>query len=505
MTETLPPNSACERCELCTKFEPKSVNISGRRIGKRNPEKVVLILSQSPGSEEDKADKVFVGKSGELLTEGLAAAGLTDAFITNPVRCYVKTGVTMKPAWVKACRPYLDGELEMLGFGQDDGVERFILALGNTALMSTLKRANVLEAEGKEQWSEDLKAWVFPLRHPAAVLRAMGEKNGWLLNFARFGRLVRGDLLEKPPVKVDIAWSLPEVYDFAEKLSNAERFTYDWEAKPVPWWHKDFVPYTIAFSMEEGHSTVVPLLHPESPFEGDEVEQIISALGEFMQKKRPKKAPWNGVYDDLVFYRLTGLLPWMNYDPMAAWHAIDENSPKSLKWNTRARLGWPDYDIGAGHDLAERDIEEVMVYNGYDSAGTLCLWEMAEAELARMPRVESYVNRQVMPMIRSLERMVARGVHINRRVLKERIRIVSREMRRTRALVPVENPGSPKQIAHWLYDQESLPILKLTKAGAPSTDEETVKKLALRFPTVRRVLDYRRPAKNLGKIGRAHV
>lgn len=198
-------NPACELCPLHSAYDPEHRCIPGRPVGKRHPKKVVLVLGQSPGQAEDNEDKVFVGPSGDLLNEGMAAAGIKDFFVTNSARCFIKSGVSIKPAWLKACRGYLLGDFERLGFGQDDGVERYILALGNSALMSTLKRANVLEAEGKEQWSEDLQAWVFPLRHPAAVLRAMGEKNGWMLNFQRFGKVVRGELLSKPPVAVSWA------------------------------------------------------------------------------------------------------------------------------------------------------------------------------------------------------------------------------------------------------------------------------------------------------------
>ena len=195
---------ACTLCPLHSAFDPKNPCIPSKRVGKRAPKKVVFVLGQSPGKTEDDEDEVFVGDSGAMLKEGMAAAGITDYTVGNPVRCFVKSGVSMKPAWLKACRPYLEGDLERLGFGQKDGVERYILALGNEALFSTMRRRNILEAESKEQWSEELNAWVYPLRHPAAVLRAMGEKTSWMLNFKRFGKLVRGELTDKPPV----TWSM---------------------------------------------------------------------------------------------------------------------------------------------------------------------------------------------------------------------------------------------------------------------------------------------------------
>src|SRR3990167_1464161 len=118
--------------------------------------------------------------------------------------------------------------------------------------------------------------------------------------------------------------------------------------------------------------------------------------------------------------------------------------------------------------------------------------------LFRSPRVDAYYRHQVQPMIRSLERMVARGEHINVPRLLDRIKDTRRELKAAKARIPVLNPGSTKQLVQWLYEDEGLPIIKRTKGGAPSTDEETVNRLALRYPPVRAVLNYRRPKKNLG-------
>lgn len=242
----------------------------------------------------------------------------------------------------------------------------------------------------------------------------------------------------------------------------------------------------------------MPLFHPQSPLSEEQAWKFLRDATPIMMDRKKKKAAHNEMYDSLVWYRLTGQMPFCNWDTMCAAHAIDENQLKGLKGLTRSHLFWPDYDIGAGNDLGDRDIEEMVEYNGFDTAATYQLWEMQEAQLKTMPRVDAYFRRQVMPMVRSLNWMVARGVYINRKRLLRRIKEVTGELARAKALVPVENPGSTKQIGHWLYEQEKLPILKLTKGGAPSTDEETIKRLALRFPSARSVLHYRKPQKNLG-------
>ena len=288
------------------------------------------------------------------------------------------------------------------------------------------------------------------------------------------------------------------VDEVLEGLKKAKRFTFDFEAFPVPWWDSRFVAYSVAFSWDGKSAVTVPLYHPQSPLSNKQVRRFLRLATPIMADPHKQKAAHNEMYDSLVWYRLTGALPHCTWDTMAAAHAIDENQLKGLKWQGRAYLGWSDWDIGAGHDLALRPIEEVAEYNAYDAAATYQLWEMQRATLKTMPRVNAYYRRQVQPMIRSLERMVANGVYVNRKRLNQRIKEVTEELARAKALVPVDNPGSTKQIVHWLYEQEKLPILKLTKGGAPSSAEETLKHLALRFPAVRSVLAYRKPQKNLG-------
>jgi DNA polymerase-1 len=57
------------------------------------------------------------------------------------------------------------------------------------------------------------------------------------------------------------------------------------------------------------------------------------------------------------------------------------------------------------------------------------------------------------------------------------------------------NLNSPKQIQEILFDQLKLPIIKKTPGGVPSTDEDTLQKLALDYPLPQILLNYRSLAK----------
>ncbi|HAO17039.1 MAG TPA: DNA polymerase I, partial [Alteromonas macleodii] len=53
------------------------------------------------------------------------------------------------------------------------------------------------------------------------------------------------------------------------------------------------------------------------------------------------------------------------------------------------------------------------------------------------------------------------------------------------------NLGSTKQLQHVLFEKMSLPIIKKTPKGAPSTSEDVLQELALEYPLPKKIMEYR--------------
>ena len=53
------------------------------------------------------------------------------------------------------------------------------------------------------------------------------------------------------------------------------------------------------------------------------------------------------------------------------------------------------------------------------------------------------------------------------------------------------NLGSTKQLQHILFEKMSLPIIKKTPKGAPSTSEDVLQELALEYPLPQKIMEYR--------------
>jgi uracil-DNA glycosylase family 4 len=135
-----------------------------------------VLVGQGPGIVEEQMGRPFVGPSGRLLDEALAEVGLRrdKLWLTNVIKCRaVKTDKgrltdrAPSAAELKACRPWLDGELDIIQ-------PRIIVCVGVPSAKALIdKKFKLSEEHG--QWRDfpdgTRRMAVF---HPAYVLRLRG-------------------------------------------------------------------------------------------------------------------------------------------------------------------------------------------------------------------------------------------------------------------------------------------------------------------------------------------
>ncbi len=151
-----------ERCVAC----PELVASRTRVVpGTCAPGARVLLVGEAPGAAEDARGEPFVGRSGQLLDELLAEAGLPRErlAVTNVVKCRPPGNRAPRRVEVAACRPWLARQLELL-----DPV--VVVTLGGTAAAwffgpaASLARLRTAPRE--------YAGWpVVVTYHPAAALR----------------------------------------------------------------------------------------------------------------------------------------------------------------------------------------------------------------------------------------------------------------------------------------------------------------------------------------------
>jgi DNA polymerase len=137
----------------------------------------MFLLGEQPGDREDVEGHPFVGPAGELLGRALDDAGIRreDVFVSNVVKHFKwkpqgKRRLHQRPdaAEVRACRPWLDLELELV---RPD----VLVLLGATAAAAVLgrtfrltdRRGTLLEPAADEAGPVRIATF-----HPSAVLRA---------------------------------------------------------------------------------------------------------------------------------------------------------------------------------------------------------------------------------------------------------------------------------------------------------------------------------------------
>jgi|SRR6478609_5719313 len=166
--------SDCTRCGLA----------QGRTnavFGDGNPNAGIVLIGEGPGQNEDETGLPFVGKAGQLLTKILASVGIdrkNDIYICNTVKCRPPQNRAPEPEEMAACRPYLDGQMEIIK-------PKLILLAGASAVKAVLQsKVGITKLRGQWLPSPYGDAIAMPIFHPSYLLRYASKEPGtpkWLM------------------------------------------------------------------------------------------------------------------------------------------------------------------------------------------------------------------------------------------------------------------------------------------------------------------------------------
>ena len=167
---TLPQlRTAAETCHGCDLYCHATQTVFGQ--GPANA--TAMFIGEQPGDQEDLAGRPFVGPSGQLLDEALAAARIPrdQIYVTNAVKHFKfeprgKRRIHAKPnaREVKACRPWLEAEIKLIK-------PEMIVCLGATAAQSLLGPQFRITQHRGEIIQSEWAPWLLATNHPAAIFR----------------------------------------------------------------------------------------------------------------------------------------------------------------------------------------------------------------------------------------------------------------------------------------------------------------------------------------------
>lgn len=165
----LKQDSTLPQCGACGfKLTCKSPMIPPAGKGRKK----ILFVSAFPGEDEDKAGKLNVGDSSQVLRNAVGRAGLNldrDCWLTNAVVCRPKNTKSVEAA-IDYCRPNLAKTVGELN-------PEVIIPLGTEAVMSVIGwlwkkgEGGVMRWRGFQIPNRRINTWVVPTFHPAFLMR----------------------------------------------------------------------------------------------------------------------------------------------------------------------------------------------------------------------------------------------------------------------------------------------------------------------------------------------
>ena len=291
------------------------------------------------------------------------------------------------------------------------------------------------------------------------------------------------------------------------RLSRTEVVAIDTETTSLNYMQAKIVGISIAIKSNEAY--YIPVMHEYDgvPNQLDR-EFVLEKLKPWLEDKNAKKIGHHLKYDGHVFANHGIELKGENFDSMLESYVLNSTATRH-NLNAVAKR-YLSFDTTSYEDVAGKgakqigfnqvNLEEAIDYAAEDADVSLQLHQTLYPKLMEINSLVKLYRDIEVPLLKVLQKIERNGVLIDESMLEEQSYQFAINLNELEAeahkLAGVEfNLSSPKQLQEILYDKLSLPILKKTPKGQPSTAESVLQRLAEDFPIVQTILDYRTIAK----------
>jgi len=287
------------------------------------------------------------------------------------------------------------------------------------------------------------------------------------------------------------------------KLQQADLFAFDTETTSLNYMQAELVG--MSFCIEEGEAAYLPLAHDyvDAPQQLDR-SAVLALFKPLLEDKSKAKVGQHLKYDKNVLANYDINLQGIAYDTMlesyvlnsvATRHDMDSLAQYYLGIST---VHFEDIAGKGAKQLTFNQIplDQAAHYAAEDADITLRLHNHIWQKLHQTPELASVLTEIEVPLATVLAKMEQFGVLIDSQKLSQQsqdlaTRIMQLE-REVHELAGEEfNLGSTKQLQEILFNKLSLPVLKKTPKGAPSTSEEVLQELTLTYPLPKLLMEFR--------------
>jgi len=329
--------SPCERCKLHDHCENPYMIVQGEgRSG-------VLIIGESPDTEDDSTNISFTGEAGQMLREKLQRYELNldiDFWRINAINC-VRKGKNITRKQIKCCREYYVNELIARL------KPRMIWLLGGAAVESIY--ADRFSNLGISRWrgllipDKKWNTWIVPMYNPTFLLRTKKKtKRGYVYYDKNVESVIDRDL-EQAVEWLEENFDRPEFPDYTDKVKLVTKIkpllkhfrimrkssttkkivtAFDFETSGL----KPFQPINKIWCMSiayAGKSFSFPIDYEN--WSNSEYEKVVNEVNGYLRNQKIKKVAHNLKFEDMwsrIYFKQRKIMGWL-WCSMNAAHIID--------------------------------------------------------------------------------------------------------------------------------------------------------------------------------------
>ena len=457
----------------------------------------IAFIGEAPGEVEQKHGCPFIGKAGELFDKLLSNAAIYRSlcYVTNVVKTqppnndmtkyidFKKSGknkgdisfITDDYRWYEE---YLYEELNKCS-------ANVLVPLGNTALYALTRKHGVINYRGSILPAvEELGGRkVIPTLHPASALR----QDIFSYHIARDLRRIKEDsespLLNLPVRHLETLPSLPRIVEYLTGLLDEKEVAYDIEIYNMQ-------VSCIAFSTRPDHAICIPFISGGRDIWTEEEEALIWLhIAKVLENKNIVKIAQYGNFDNCFLHRTHGIRVRPLKDTMIAHFLCFPEFPKGLDYQTSTLTREPYYkdDGKEAFKGGNYDEQKFWEYNAKDACLLTEIHPKLDRILADFSNTATY--ERVRRVMEPLAYMQLRGIRVDlggfRAESAKCDERLAELLSRFQSIAGPLNPKSSKQMITYFYGSKAEGGLGIKpyinrKTKKPSTDEDALKRLAIK-------------------------
>ena len=290
---------------------------------------------------------------------------------------------------------------------------------------------------------------------------------------------------------------------WVDKLGKAKLIAFDTETTSLNYMDAEIVG--VSFCIEEGEAAYVPVAHdyPDAPAQLSRAF-VLDALKPILESDQVIKVGQHIKYDKNVLANYDITLNGIGFDTMLESYVLNSTAQRhdmdslALAYLGHKTIHFEEIAGKGAKQLTFNQIqlEEAGPYAAEDADITLRLHNVIWGKLKEIPELKDLLIDVEVPLACVLSRMEQEGVLIDSQKLRQQSQDLAKRITELESEVHEEagepfNLGSTKQLQQILFEKMSLPVIKKTPKGAPSTSEDVLQELALEYPLPKKIMEYR--------------